>query len=84
MFMSVAVADVTEMALMLPECERAALAETLLKSLDNPADDPGDVEAAWTSEIGSRLDDLISGRVQGVSLAEVNARIDSALAARRQ
>ena len=38
---------------------------------------------AWTSEIGSRLDDLISGRVKGVSLEEMNARIDAALAARR-
>lgn len=81
--MGVAVADVTEVALTLSECDRAALANTLLESLGDPADDPAEAEMAWTSEIGSRLDDLISGRVKGVSLEEMNARIDAALAARR-
>ena len=82
--MSVAVADVRQVALTLPEHDRAALAESLLESLDYPVDDPAEVEAAWTGEVGSRLDDLISGRVKGVSLEEMNAQIDAALAARRR
>jgi len=82
--MSVAVADVRQVALTLPEHDRAALAESLLESLDYLADDPAEVEAAWTGEVGTRLDDLINGRVKGVSLEEMNAQIDAALAARRR
>jgi len=80
--MSVAVDEVTEAALTLPGHQRAVLANTLLESLDDTVDDPTEVNAAWTSEIGSRLDDLISGRVRGVSLEEMKASIAAALAAR--
>jgi|GEM_PF-4953101 len=39
--------------------------------------------AALASTLPANLGDLISGRVQGVSLEQMNARIDAALAARR-
>jgi len=82
--MSVAVDDVTEAALGLPEYQRASLASTLLGSLDDPADDPAEVHAAWTDQIGSRLDDLISGRVKGLSLEQMKASSAAALAAARR
>ncbi|MCL2471772.1 MAG: addiction module protein, partial [Propionibacteriaceae bacterium] len=64
--------------------DRAALANAMLESLDGDCDDPAEVNAAWTKEIGSRLDDLISGRVQGVSLDQMKASSAAALAAARQ
>ena len=71
------------MARTLPQHDRAALANAMLESLDSDWDDPAEVNTAWTKEIGSRLDDLISGRVQGVSLDQMKASSAAALAAAR-
>ena len=83
-FMSAAVDEITEAALTLPELQRAALANTLLASLDEHTDGPAEVKAAWTGEIRSRVDDLISGRVKGVPLDEVKALLAADRAARRR
>jgi len=50
----------------LPEAERAALADDLLASLDQTGESPAEVEAAWSDEIRSRIDDLIDGRVAAI------------------
>ena len=62
-----------EDALQLPETERADLAARLLESLDPETD--ADVQAAWDAELGRRLADLESGRVQPVPWPAAQARI---------
>ena len=49
-----------EKALKLPVEARAALAGSLIESLDETIDE--DVEAAWAEEIGRRIRDLDSGK----------------------
>jgi putative addiction module component (TIGR02574 family) len=66
-----------DIALELPETERAALAHDLLVSLDSPAD--ADASQAWEAEITRRLDDLESGEVQTVEADEALRRIDARL-----
>jgi putative addiction module component (TIGR02574 family) len=66
-----------DLALELPEEERAALAHDLLASLDGPPE--ADAQEAWEAEIAKRLDELESGRVQTVSSEEALRRIDERL-----
>jgi len=80
--MSIAVDDITDVALTMSVSQRAALANTLLASLDDSTDSSADVHAAWTTEIRSRVDDLVTGRVKGVPLAEVKALLAADRAAR--
>jgi putative addiction module component (TIGR02574 family) len=56
-------------ALRLPPEARAALAGSLLDSLDQEVDD--DAEAAWSSEIARRVSELDSGKVQTIPWSEV-------------
>jgi putative addiction module component (TIGR02574 family) len=56
----------------LPADDRAALAESLLASLE--ADDEEDAEAAWVSEIERRVADLDAGTVQTIPWPEVRRR----------
>ncbi|MCL2422715.1 MAG: addiction module protein [Micrococcales bacterium] len=63
--------DITQAALALSERERAALAETLLDSLDAPSE----VEAAWTDEIESRVDDILRGKVKTIPFAQIKAEL---------
>lgn len=58
-----------EKALRLSPEARAALAGSLLDSLDQETD--SDVEAAWSSEIANRIAELDSGKVQSVPWSEV-------------
>jgi putative addiction module component (TIGR02574 family) len=60
-------------ALKLPPEARAALAGSLLDSLDQEVDE--DAEAAWHAEIDRRLKELDSGKVKTVSWAEARRRI---------
>ena len=68
------VAEITRNALTLPPEDRAALAAGLLESLDGDAE-TDDVEAAWSREIASRLDDVRGGRVRTVSWEDAAAMI---------
>jgi putative addiction module component (TIGR02574 family) len=68
--------DVVKEALKLPPEARAALAGTLLESLDEPIDD--DSEAAWSTEIRRRLDELDSGKAKTVPWSELRRRIHGA------
>jgi putative addiction module component (TIGR02574 family) len=62
-------AHLLDAALQLPEDARIELANRLFESLD-PAEDEGDVEAAWAEEIKRRLEDLQSGREKAIPLDE--------------
>jgi len=62
-------------ALKLPPELRAALAGSLLDSLDQEVDE--DAEAAWHAEIDRRLRELDSGKVKTVPWAEARRRISS-------
>lgn len=60
-------------ALKLPPEARAALAGSLLDSLDQEVDE--DAEAAWHAEIDRRLRELDSGTVKPVPWFEARRRI---------
>lgn len=70
-------AEIVKDALSLPIEARAALAGSLLDSLDTEMDE--DAEAAWAAEVSRRVRELDSGIVQTTPWAEVRRR----LAARR-
>lgn len=66
-------AEILREAMKLPPEARAALAGSLLESLDEDVDEGA--EAAWAAEISQRLADLDSGRVQPVAWSEARRRI---------
>ena len=66
-------ADLLKEALALPSEERAALAASLLDSLDTDVDE--DAEAAWASEVNRRVTELDCGAVKTVPWAEVRRRL---------
>ena len=67
------IADILKEALKLPPEARAALAGTLLNSLDDIVDQ--DVETAWEAEIVMRLKEIDEGKVNMVPWGEARARI---------
>jgi hypothetical protein len=62
--MSEDVADLLKKALALPMEARAALAGSLLDTLDDTVDE--DAEASWEKEIASRIQQLDSGTAKTV------------------
>jgi putative addiction module component (TIGR02574 family) len=60
-------------ALKLPIEARAALAGSLLESLDEVVDE--NVEAAWADEIARRIDDVNTGKAKTVPWSEARRRI---------
>jgi putative addiction module component (TIGR02574 family) len=66
-------------ALSLADDERAALAAELLASLDDPADDPDVVEAAWAAELARRAGRVMRGESAGEAWADVRQRLASRL-----
>jgi putative addiction module component (TIGR02574 family) len=65
--------DILKDALELPEEARAALAGSLLDSLDHEIDEGA--EAAWQSEIASRLREVEEGKVRPIPWSEARSRI---------
>ena len=63
---------------LLPE-ERADIAAELIVSLEGPADDPAEVEAAWATEIERRAGRVLSGESVGESWTDVRQRIAAGL-----
>jgi putative addiction module component (TIGR02574 family) len=63
-------------ALSLPPEGRAALAGTLIESLDEEVDE--DAEQAWEKEIRRRLREIDTGAVRLMSWADVRRRLRSA------
>jgi len=78
--MSLSASEFYEAGMNLPPSVRKDVALRLLESLD--VSDDKSVEEAWTAEIGSRLDGIISGKVQTIPHAEVMARLAEDRAAR--
>ena len=64
---------VADEALKLPAEARAALAGTLLDSLDEEVDE--DAEAAWSDEIAKRVRELQDGSVKTIPWSEVRRSI---------
>ena len=66
-----------EAALSLPPDERAALAEKLLLSLDEPSD--AELERTWLSEAVRRGRELDSGEAEAIPAEEVRRKARSLL-----
>ncbi len=62
-------------ALSLPPDERADVAAELLASLDEPVENPAEVEAAWAAEIERRARRVQSGESAGEPWEAVRDRI---------
>jgi putative addiction module component (TIGR02574 family) len=80
--MSAGFDEITQLALTLPVDQRAQVASALLASLDDPADS-AEVHQAWTAELQSRVDDIVSGRVQTIPHEEVKRQLAGRRAARQ-
>ena len=66
-------AEILKEALALPSEARAALAGSLLESLDTDVDE--DAEAAWAAEVNRRVAELDNGTVKTIPWAEVRRRL---------
>jgi len=66
-------------ALTLPEAARAALADSLIESLDGPVDE--DAEQAWKDEVACRVRELDSGAVPTVAWDAARRKLRSRLRA---
>jgi putative addiction module component (TIGR02574 family) len=71
------VSEILKKALALPPEARAALAGTLLDSLDETLD--ASAEEQWAREIRARIEELDSGKVKPVPWAEARRQISSIL-----
>jgi hypothetical protein len=84
--MSLSASEFYEAGLALPPSVRKDLALRLLESVE--VMDQDSVDDAWTTEIGSRMDDILSGKVEmiphEVVLAELAERRAARHAARQQ
>ena len=67
------IADILKEALKLPPEARAALAGTLLDSLDDAVD--RDAESAWEAEILLRLKEIDEGKVKLMPWSEARTKI---------
>jgi putative addiction module component (TIGR02574 family) len=67
------IAEILKKALDLPPEARAAIAGSLLDSLDQTVDE--DAESAWENEVLLRLKDLEEGTVNPVPWAEARRKI---------
>ena len=76
--MSPELSELLKKALTLPAEARAALAGSLLESLDEEPVDTG-IEAAWEEEIKRRIADIESGKVQMIPYEEVRRRLAARL-----
>jgi len=78
------VSELLKKALALPAEARAALAGSLLESLEDREMDEGSaeegVEEAWAEEIKRRVDDIRSGRTKMIPYEEVRRRLAARLA----
>jgi putative addiction module component (TIGR02574 family) len=66
-------AEILRDALALPTEARAALAGSLLDSLDTEVDE--DAEAAWASELNRRVAEFDNGAVKTIPWAEIRNRL---------
>lgn len=66
--------NILDLALRLPDSDRAALAASLIGSLDTHQD--LDAEELWGSEIKQRIKDIDNGTVELVPLSTVREKLD--------
>ncbi len=71
------VSDLLKKALALPAEARAALAGSLLESLEDTVD--ASAEEAWSQEIARRIEELDSGKVKPIPWAEARRQISAIL-----
>lgn len=71
------VAELLKQALALPVDARAALAGTLIESLDDTVDPSA--EEKWSREIARRIEELDSGKVKPIPWAEARQQISAIL-----
>lgn len=69
--------ELLKRALGLPAEARAALASSLLDSIDETVD--GSVEEEWNQEIARRMKELDSGRVKPIPWSEARRQISAIL-----
>jgi putative addiction module component (TIGR02574 family) len=79
--MSLSASEFYEAGLALPPSVRKDLALRLLESIE--VADQDSVDAAWTEEIGSRVDDIVSGKVETIPGEQVFADLAARRAARQ-
>ena len=78
-------ADYIEAGYSLTPDERLEAARMLRLSVDQDADaDPADIDSAWRDEIGSRVDDVLAGKVQLVDADETYRLLSAELASKRR
>ncbi len=77
--MSFSASEFYEAGLALPPSVRKDIALRLLESVEVVDDDA--IEEAWTNELSSRVDDIVSGKVTAVSGEQVFADIAARRAA---
>ena len=80
MRMPLEVSELLEKALSLPPEARAALAGSLLESLDDTVD--ATAEQEWSIEIARRIQELDSGKVKPISWAEARRQVSGILSSR--
>lgn len=77
-------ADYIEAGYSLTPDERLEAARMLRLSVDQDArSDPAEIEASWRGEIGSRVDDILAGRVELVDADETYRLLSAELASKR-
>lgn len=78
-------ADYIEAGYSLTPDERLQAARMLRLSVDQDTDsDPAEVESAWRDEIGSRVDDILAGKVELVDADETYRMLSAELASKRR
>jgi putative addiction module component (TIGR02574 family) len=77
------VSELLKKALALPPEARAALAGSLLESLDEEPAEEG-VKTAWEEEIKRRIEEIDSGKVQMIPYEEVRRRLAARLSDARK
>jgi putative addiction module component (TIGR02574 family) len=84
--MSPEVSDLLRRAMALPIEERAALASTLLDSLETPDQFVADhsIEAAWDEEVERRMSDLKAGRAVTVPWEKLHRELLAMVSRRRK
>ena len=78
--MSLSASEFYEAGMALPPSVRKDVAMRLLESIE--VDEQGSVDDAWTVEIGSRMDDILSGKVKTIPGEQVSAELAERRAAR--
>lgn len=71
------ISEILKKALELPPGARAALATSLLDSLDETVD--ASAEEEWRAEIARRIEQLDSGAVKPIAWADARRQIDAML-----